>query len=64
MSQPLEPAVILARAAQRLRADQHLAYAAAVEEVATYLRQLEANHAEMTRAVDDLLAKAPEELTQ
>lgn len=63
MTQPLEPAAILMQAAERLRADQHLAYADAVQEVATYLRDLEATHTEMSRAVDALLDKAPGSLT-
>ena len=50
-------------AAEQLRADEHIAYAEAVAEVATYLRELEVNHAKMTRAVDELLAKAPDALT-
>jgi hypothetical protein len=49
-------------AAGRLRADKHPAYAEAVLEVATYLRELEATHAEMSRAVDALLDNAPESL--
>ncbi len=63
MSEPLEPAAILMHAAEQLRADEHIAYAEAVAEVATYLRELEVNHAKMTRAVDELLAKAPDALT-
>jgi hypothetical protein len=62
MTQSLEPAAILMHAAGRLRADKHPAYAEAVLEVATYLRELEATHAEMSRAVDALLDNAPDSL--
>lgn len=63
MSEPLEPAAILVHAAERLRADGREAYAEAVLEVATYLRELEIKHVKMTRAVDELLDKAPDSLT-
>lgn len=63
MSEALEPVEILVHAAERLRADNHVAYAEAVTEVATYLRELEVNHLEMTHAVDELLANAPDALT-
>lgn len=64
MTEPLKPAAILMYAAKQLQADQHSAHAEAVIEVAKYLRELERNHAEMSHAVDALLAKAPDALTK